>query len=270
MFDVKLWLLLVLITLPGIIVILPGSWRSMEKTIVANLKPGQAMPSRTVLLVASFAQSTLLSVLFAGLGTWLAPRVGVAAPFFTAIAEGTAAWPALQPQLLPALGWGVLGSLPFLLAYYGFFRPRLDAHTVEHMEGLRLTLGLPGRLLYGGIYEEVFTRWGLQVVFMWLFGLIAGGATSVTLWSAIVVTGLIFGALHLPSYIAAGSRPTPLFIAASLTLNLWASLIFGWLLWQHGLAAAMIGHMLFHLVWWPIDLRVARRPDDAAPVPTGA
>jgi hypothetical protein len=41
-------------------------------------------------------------------------------------------------------------------------------------------------------------------------------------------------------------------------LNLWASLIFGWLFWQVGLEAAMMAHMLFHLVWWPFDLRTGQ------------
>jgi len=31
-----------------------------------------------------------------------------------------------------------------------------------------------------------------------------------------------------------------------------------WLYWHYGLASAMIGHALFHLVWWPVDVRMAR------------
>jgi hypothetical protein len=34
-----------------------------------------------------------------------------------------------------------------------------------------------------------------------------------------------------------------------------ASLIFGWLFWQVGLLAAMVAHVLFHLVWLPFDRR---------------
>jgi hypothetical protein len=42
-------------------------------------------------------------------------------------------------------------------------------------------------------------------------------------------------------------------------LNLWASLIFGWLFWQYGLLSAMLAHMLFHLVWYPFERRIAMR-----------
>jgi hypothetical protein len=43
--------------------------------------------------------------------------------------------------------------------------------------------------------------------------------------------------------------------------NLWATLICGWLLWQYGLLAAMIAHMLFHLVWLPFDVHLSRRSE---------
>jgi hypothetical protein len=42
-------------------------------------------------------------------------------------------------------------------------------------------------------------------------------------------------------------------------LNLWASLVCGWLFWQYGLWAAMVAHMAFHLVWMPFDITFYRR-----------
>ena len=81
-------------------------------------------------------------------------------------------------------------------------------------------------------------------------------------WFAIVVSGVLFGLVHAPSYLAAGCRKSPMFFTAVISLNLGASLIFGWLYWQVGLEAAMIGHMLFHLVWWPFDAVLYRaRPE---------
>jgi hypothetical protein len=46
-----------------------------------------------------------------------------------------------------------------------------------------------------------------------------------------------------------------------IILNLWATLICGWLFWQYGLLAAMIAHMLYHLVWLPFDLHFYRRSE---------
>jgi membrane protease YdiL (CAAX protease family) len=76
----------------------------------------------------------------------------------------------------------------------------------------------------------------------------------------IVVSGVLFGLGHLPSYRLAGCQVTPLFLGLMILLNLWATLICGWLFWQYGLLAAMIAHMLYHLVWLPFDLLFFERP----------
>jgi membrane protease YdiL (CAAX protease family) len=101
----------------------------------------------------------------------------------------------------------------------------------------------------------VLTRWGLMTLFVWLGGLLAGDAGPVVMWVAIVISGVLFGLGHAPGYLAAGYHRSPLFFTTMIGLNLWASLIFGWLYWQYGLEAAMMGHMLFRLVWWPFDVR---------------
>ena len=46
--------------------------------------------------------------------------------------------------------------------------------------------------------------------------------------------------------------------ATMIALNLWGSILFGWLFWQYGLLAAMVAHALFHLVWLPFDLRFSQ------------
>ena len=92
----------------------------------------------------------------------------------------------------------------------------------------------------------------MMSVFAWLFGLVLPESTS--LWIAIVVSGVLFGLGHLPSYIAAGCERSPQLVVTQIALNLWASLIFGYIFWSYGLAAAMLSHALFHLVWFPIDI----------------
>jgi hypothetical protein len=42
-------------------------------------------------------------------------------------------------------------------------------------------------------------------------------------------------------------------------LNLYAGLLFGWFYWRYGLWAAMVGHSLFHLIWYPLDRAAYRR-----------
>ena len=160
------------------------------------------------------------------------------------------------------IGGAFSATIPLVALYYGVFRPRLDAETREHWDRLRNRLGIWGRLTYGGIAEEVIARWGLMSAFVWLGMLVAGAPTPAVVWIAILLSGVLFGLGHAPSYLAAGCHKSPAFFGAMIALNLWASLIFGWLFWQYGLLAAMLAHTLFHLVWWPFDLYFARFGSD--------
>lgn len=260
MFNWQLLLLLISVCIPGIILTVPRSLDRMMPRFGDQLAESRQLPSRSVLVLLSTLQSTLLIALFAALGVYAAPRVGLSAPFFEAIISGEPAWPAVKPQLLPTILASVIGAALFLLSYYGFFRPRMDPENVVCMETLRMDLGLLARLLYGGIAEEVLTRWGLLSGLVWLGLTVFGSISPALIWASIILTGILFGLGHLPSYLAAGCRRTPTLISAMVWLNLWASLIFGWLFWQYGLASAMLAHMLFHLLWFPFDLVVANKP----------
>jgi membrane protease YdiL (CAAX protease family) len=79
------------------------------------------------------------------------------------------------------------------------------------------------------------------------------GLDNFTYSFSIIISGILFGLFHLPAYLNSGCKKTPLFIFTVITLNLWASLVFGWLYWQYGLEAAIMSHILFHLIWYPIE-----------------
>ena len=259
MFDWSLFFVLVLVSVPGLLVAIPNVLGRLETTAADRLPPGKSLPPKPVVIGATMAQSLLLVSIAAAAGTALAPRIGLAAPFFEALVSGQPLWEALRPQLVPALTLGVGGALLIVAAYYLFFRPRLDWPTVRHMEELRMDLGLWARLLYGGIVEEVLFRWGVMTLLAWIGAALLGGVTPWLMWAVIVVSGVLFGLGHLPSYRLAGCRVTPLFLALMIVLNLWATLICGWLFWQYGLLAAMVAHMLYHLVWLPFDLYYFKR-----------
>ena len=261
MFDWFLFLSLVLASIPGLLVAIPNLMERLVNTASDQLPPDKPLPPRVVVIGASLAQSLLLVAVAAAAGTALAPRVGLGAPAFEALVSGGNVWAVAQPQLLPALVLGVGGALAIVAAYYLFFRPRLDAGTVRSMEELRMALGPWARLLYGGVVEEVLFRWGVMTLLAWLGSLLVGATTAGVMWAVILVSGVLFGIGHLPSYRLAGCRTTPLLLALMIVLNLWATILCGWLFWQYGLLAAMMAHMLYHLVWLPFDQRIARRPE---------
>ncbi|UCG26267.1 MAG: CPBP family intramembrane metalloprotease [Chloroflexota bacterium] len=253
MFDWALWAVLILVCIPGILVSLPRLTATIEKMVARQGEPDRPLPSRLVLFPLQAVQLLIFIGILDAVGVALAPEVGLSAPFFSALVSDAPAWPALQEQLLPAFTLGLAGAIIFVAAYYLIFRPRLDPESLAASEGLRQQLGPAGRLLYGGIVEEVIARWGLMTLVVWLLSLVAGEATSAVMWSGIIISGVLFGLVHLPSYAAAGARLTRSYVSFTILLNLWASVIFGLLFWQVGLAAAMLSHMLFHLVWLPFD-----------------
>lgn len=266
MFNWSLFLCLVVVCVPGLLVAIPNLMRRLETTAVDRLPPGKTLPPRSVLVTATLAQSLFLVSVASAVGTLLAPRVGLGAPVFEALVSGRPLWGALQPQLVPALSLGVGGALVIVAVYYLYFRPRLDGQTARSMEELRMELGPWARMLYGGIVEEVLFRWGVMTLLAWIFAELFGGPTPAVFWAAILVSGVLFGIGHLPSYRMAGCQVTPLFLALMIILNLWATLICGWLFWQYGLLAAMIAHMLYHLVWLPFDLHFFKKPVPHLPI----
>ena len=258
MFNWNLFLLLVAVTIPGICIVIPSSLRTIKERFTDSVPTDKPMPPMGVMILASSVQSLVLISIFAAVGTALAGKVGFGAPFFESLIAGEGIADMFRMQLAPALLAGCLGAIVFLMAYYLFFRRKLDEETVRSWDSLRMQLGIWGRILYGGIFEEILIRWGLMTLVVWFGTLLVGETTALVVWVAIVLTGILFGLGHLPGYLAAGCQKSSLFIAAMLSLNLWASVIFGWLYWQYGLLAAMLAHMLFHIFWYPFDLRMAR------------
>ena len=255
MFNWSLFILIVLISLPGLIVSAPKLISSLDRSIRANLGPGQKSLSSSNLTLLTFAQNLVFILLAAAVGTALTPSVGLGAPFFQALIDGGPALDIFLALLPATVIVGIVGAVIFLAFYYLVARRRLDAETIKAVEDLRLNLGLVSRLLYGGIDEEVITRWGLMTLFVWVGTSIAGTTSTAVMWGAILISGILFGLGHLPAQYAAGAKRSTLLIVLVIGLNLWASLIFGWLFWQYGLFSAMLAHMLFHLVWYPLDLR---------------
>lgn len=254
MFNWNLFFILVLISIPGA-VFAARSGLGMLERLIASGNVDQKLPPKNVLLVLAGIQSLMLSAIATAIGTALAGQVGLLAPVFEAASRGDSIWQEINTHWAAALVIGLMGALVFIVAYYGYFRPRLDKETVKVTENLRGSLGLWGRIFYGAIVEEILVRWGIMTLFLWILSLVADSLTPLHYWIAIILAGLLFALGHIPGSLAAGAKKTSMFYAATLFLNGWASLIFGWLFWQHGLLAAMLAHALLHIIWHPIEKR---------------
>ncbi|MFW6293028.1 MAG: CPBP family intramembrane glutamic endopeptidase [Spirochaetota bacterium] len=261
MFDLRIFSAVFLISVPGIVITVP---RIIDRIIERSggvLPNGKPIPPRPTLIALGVIQSCVFLAGLSAVGAVFAPRVGPGAPVIAALVHGGDVAAAL-PNPLAVVGISLVGIVPFLLLYYVVFRPWLDDETAATTDALRRQLGLGARLLYGGVVEEVLMRWGVMSLLAWLFGLVLGAQAAT--WTAIIVAGILFGIGHIPSYAAAGCKPgVPLF-TTQIVLNLLAALVFGYLFARFGLFAAIVSHMLFHLVWYPIDVATARTGDKAA------
>jgi membrane protease YdiL (CAAX protease family) len=252
LFDFTLYALLVFASIPGILITVPNQARRLAEVIAQrNSEPRSTSTNHFV--IANLTQSVLFVLVTAAVGTALAHRAGLEAPVFVSLTSNSPLWPALHPQLVPAMLGGTLGALVHILLYYAVFRPRLDEQTRSISERLLLQMGIVARVLFGGIFEEILFRWGIMSLLAWLGFKLIGVVTPLIIWSAILLSGLLFGLSHIPGALAIGAKKTPVLWTSALVMNLWGSIVFGWLFWQYGLFSAMMGHALFHLIWLPFQ-----------------
>jgi len=148
-------------------------------------------------------------------------------------------------SLPAALLLGAAAGLLIIALELGVFYPRLP-EAMKQLNGG--TLPLWKRILacfYGGISEELLVRFFLLSGLLWLTGRFWHGPeglpAAAAFWTVNILIALLFGLGHLPATKMITDL-TPLVITRALVLNGLAGIIFGWLFWKFGLAAAMVSH----------------------------
>lgn len=231
---------------------IPGIWLMTKHTTKTLLENPENTLSKEKLTLILWVQTLVIVALCAGSGVYFGPKVGLTDPFLQRITGGELLLTNLSLQLVAGTLAGIVCTSVWIACYYGFIRQRLDKESVLITEGLRHQLGLWTRVTSGGITEEVIFRWGLLSIVMWLLSLLISSESTV-FWISIIGTGILFGLAHLPGNIAAGCKPSVMLVATAIMSNLWVSLFCGYLFWNYGLVAAMVVHILFHVIWYPWD-----------------
>lgn len=204
-----------------------------------------------LLKVLSLIQPAILLLLAVWGGVKLAPKLGLHAPVFEAFVLRENYLAALQPQIVPGLAVGILSGI--VLVLFSFLIPSALVGMEEIFDP-----PLAVRLLYGGISEEVLVRWGLMTFLLWavwrLFGRSADKPTAALVWCSIILSSLVFGALHLPIAFTLAAEVTSGLIVYIIGANSVFGILFGYLFWRYGLESSMIAHALTHLVAFLIAL----------------
>jgi membrane protease YdiL (CAAX protease family) len=147
---------------------------------------------------------------------------------------------------------GVFCALIHAAIYYGYFIKRIDKETNRKVEASRKQLGIWTRLFYGGIVEEVIFRFGLMSFFVWLGGTILPNE-QISLWVGNLLAAILFALAHLPAIFQMKVTLSKAVFIYSISMNIMVGLFCGWLYWSGGLSAAILCHMLFHLVWYGFE-----------------
>lgn len=214
--------------------------------------PGTEIPVITpIIKVASLIQPTVLLVLATLAGVNLAPKVGLSAPFAEAIASGGDAAKALKPQIIPGLVGGFIGAAAIVLMSVAF-KPLLSVEVFERIGKFGKVLGVPTRLLYGGITEELLLRWGFMTLIVWLVWRIfqkrQATPTNSSFIAAILFSALVFALGHLPVALIVFPETIPAVVSFVILANSAFGLVAGYLFWKRGLESAIIAHMFGHVV----------------------
>ncbi|MFC4425247.1 type II CAAX prenyl endopeptidase Rce1 family protein [Deinococcus navajonensis] len=224
----------------GILALLPSLPASLAP-ILARLPDA---PPLNVLLALQAAQLLVLSTLSVLLGAWLAPRLGLRSRLVDHD------WAKLKDDLRhaalpgPLVGAGLVGadllSAPDVGEAWASMQAQQERTPVVTLAGL----------LYGGLTEEPQLRWGVMSLLTFcLWKTLASGATHPprqAVIGAVVLSALVFGALHLGA-VAALVPLTPLLVVRTVVLNAAGGLVFGTLFARRSLETAMAAHAMAHL-----------------------
>jgi Type II CAAX prenyl endopeptidase Rce1-like len=196
-------------------------------------------------------QSAMLAVVFAVVGSFLAPRVGLNAP----IISGWLAGGAVGRDVKTIVAAGALMAIPaaIVLVVYSMMSQDYFAALSPDVSAMMKALDPPliTKVLYGGVTEEIIVRWGIMSLIVWIAWRLAGKPETVAavhVWIGIGLAALIFAVLHLPLLFAFDAAPPQWIIAAVIGGNSIVGVMFGWLFWKYGIEAAIMGHGTTHVL----------------------
>jgi len=203
-------------------------------------------------------------VVLAGIGLFLACRIGLGLPFIEGWLKKEQVWNHFRGVLVISIIVGVISSFIILVINQLIFVPPL----LEEIKRLGITLpespppwqGLLASFSAGVTEESVFRLFGLPLL-AWIGSRFSsdseGRPTLIVLWIANIIIAVAFGVAHLPLTTAIGLPLNIIVITRAIVLNGIGGIAFGWLYWTRGLESAMIAHFSVDVVLHVILVAIA-------------
>jgi membrane protease YdiL (CAAX protease family) len=209
---------------------------------VVSMLGDQFTPSQIKLLI--LINPTIILIIAVVVGTLLYQKVNLSVP----IIEKLVGIRFEHPQFREIFFYGILGGvlsglLISILSLYRYISP-----TEYELLNSSLNLTLAARFLYGGITEELFMRYGLMTLLIWLGAKLFKGTKPFVYWIGIIISTFLFAVGHFPIVFQVVESPSIVLISYVLIGNSIGGLVFGWLYWKKGLESAFLAHIFAHVV----------------------
>jgi len=250
-FNRQEFLVLWIASITGVLTIIPYSL-----TLQAHALRGLPVSLWVLLPIQIGENAAIFAVVVAG-GLFLATRVGLGAPILEAYLARQQVMARIKAILVPSIALGIVASLIIIGLDTAVFGPALVAELGRASQALNQPSIQPpawqGFLasFYGGINEEIVMRLFLLSLFAFLGKFVShtsnGRPTLPVLWTANILTAILFGLGHLPAT-AALIPLTPIVVVRALVLNGLAGIAFGYLYWTRGLESAMLWHFCSDII----------------------
>ncbi|EPG72580.1 CAAX protease self-immunity [Leptospira fainei serovar Hurstbridge str. BUT 6] len=253
-FHRKIFVILLVAATFGLISIIPYS---LELQSGALKQTQLSMPLPLLATIQIITQVLLFGIIIA-IGLYFANRTGLDLPILEAYFKGESIRNKILSIVPISCILGVVASLLIAMLDAYLFQPALKIELGDRASSLINTgVAKPAAWkglfasFYGSINEEILLRLFLMSFLVWCGRFLSKTAeikpTAVVLWTANILTAIIFGLGHLPA--TSMILPlTPLVILRAAALNGLAGIAFGYLFATRGLESAMLSHFICDLV----------------------
>lgn len=236
----KSFLVLWLMGLVGTVAVLPYAF-TLQQEVLA--KVNQPLP---VIILASIAQTAVLLAVAIFFGLKLSASLNL--PVLTLFKREIYTKEKLSGFFQLTVLAGIITAVLITLGdkVFGIYLPKLAV--VNGQVAIWKTLLAS---FYGGIVEELLMRLFIMSLFAWvlakIFKSVEPTKNNIIMWSAIIISSVLFGLGHLP-ITSALTTITPLVVLRAIVLNGIGGLVFGWLYWKKGLEYGMLAHFTADIV----------------------
>jgi len=222
---------------------------------MVELFPEMAAIPVSLLIALQLMQTSVLVLIATVVGCLLAPRVGLVSFVYEKAAYGKPILSRLKSQLLLAFALGLAFAIVAIVLDLAFIPFMGEEYLAMEAQDANLFAQLGLGLLYGGITEELLLRWGFMSLLVWLGCLLLrrSGSHPPVVWTAIILSAILFGIGHLPAMATLVPLNTVI-IVRTVLLNAIGGVVFGWLFWRRSLEAAMVAHASTHVGFFIVGL----------------